>query len=366
MRTLVQLSLLSGVAAHGGLTFPPPRNNHNNIDPRNISHENGNYASCQGGPCSGDECLWFSEGCFIGCPSCSSVMPVAGNYFGAPNCSAPALIEPTLPDKFRTWNIENLSTHGDFTKYHPWRSPGRAPVSDSCGSAGAYFKETGGGGQTPIGSPQFFPGSKLPKLKNAEGADITTEWLSNSNVEVGWMVGANHGGGYLYSVCPAGSAINEDCFNAHVLPFVGGNTTIRYLDGRGDIIIPAMDVSEGTWPEGSSWRRNPIPACNCDGGDGCHAPGSSNAGGRASYVNGTNPIPTGFKCNFGTMFPVPFDYGYGQHVWNNKPDTPEALVWVMVDTVKAPTERGEYVLRWRWDVEQNPQVWTHCADITVV
>jgi hypothetical protein len=68
--------------------------------------------------------------------------------------------------------------------------------------------------------------------------------------------------------------------------------------------------------------------------------------------NGTNPIPTGFQCPFGTMFDVPFDYGYGQHVWNNPPDTPQALVWVMVDEVRAPAERGEYVLRWRWDVEQ--------------
>ena len=66
----------------------------------------------------------------------------------------------------------------------------------------------------------------------------------------------------------------------------------------------------------------------------------------------------------------------------------------MVDTVQAPALKGEYVLRWRWDVEQvsfqwknsdfllrnpdfllknvdflikqNPQVWTHCADVTVV
>ena len=91
LAALLLATTLASTAAHGGLTFPPPRNNHNNVDPRNISHANGNYRSCQGGPCSGDECLWFSEGCFIGCPSCSSVMPqVGGNYFGAPNCSAPA------------------------------------------------------------------------------------------------------------------------------------------------------------------------------------------------------------------------------------------------------------------------------------
>merc|ERR1711998_299969 len=26
--------------------------------------------------------------------------------------------------------------------------------------------------------------------------------------------------------------------------------------------IPAKRVSTGTWPEGSTWTRNPIPACN--------------------------------------------------------------------------------------------------------
>ena len=36
---------------------------------------------------------------------------------------------------------------------------------------------------------------------------------------------------YQYSVCPAGTAVTEACFNQHVLPFVGANTTIRYLDG---------------------------------------------------------------------------------------------------------------------------------------
>ena len=48
-----------------------------------------------------------------------------------------------------------------------------------------------------------------------------------------------------YSVCPAGSTLDEACFNAHVLPFIGRNTTIRYLDGHGHKIIPALDVDEG-------------------------------------------------------------------------------------------------------------------------
>jgi hypothetical protein len=114
-------------------------------------------------------------------------------------------------------------------------------------------------------------------------------------------------GGYIYSVCPAGSALTDACFSAHVLPFVGSTHVIRYLDGRPELEIPARDVNVrwtaspslgpslgrghtfahacaaesilpvdqvGTYPAGSSWRINPIPACNCDMGRGCHVQGA--------------------------------------------------------------------------------------------
>lgn len=77
----------------------------------------------------------------------------------------------------------------------------------------------------------------------------------------------------------------------------------------------------------------------------------------------------GFDCPTGTQFPVPFDYAYGQQVWNLKgPETSglAADTWQIVDNVRAPDIAGDYILRWRWDVEANPQIWTHCADISVV
>jgi len=40
--------------------------------------------------------------------------------------------------------------------------------------------------------------------------------------------------------------------------------------------------------------------------------------------------------------------------------------WHITDRVYAPTEPGGYVLQWRWDNEQTPQIWTTCADIEVV
>ena len=87
--------LATTVRGHGGLTSPPPRNNHGNIDPRNYTADGtaaGAYHS--GGACAGGTCLWFSEGCYHGCSNCSLEMPAAGNYYGSPNCDT--TLNPTL------------------------------------------------------------------------------------------------------------------------------------------------------------------------------------------------------------------------------------------------------------------------------
>jgi hypothetical protein len=93
-------------------------------------------------------------------------------------------LEPTLPESARTYNLENASANGDWTRYHPWRAPGRAPVSDPCGVAGAYTKAAGGGGETPPGAAQGDKGSELPEGEEPE------KWSANSTVEVGWMIDA--------------------------------------------------------------------------------------------------------------------------------------------------------------------------------
>ena len=103
--------------------------------------------------------------------------------------------------------------------------------------------------------------------------------------------------GYVYSVCPKQEPITEACMQANVLSFVGSNHTIRYLDGRAELSIPAMDVSKGTHPAGSTWRRNPVPACNCDRGFSCGGKDQSDL----PYFNGSQPVPKGFDCPTGTM-----------------------------------------------------------------
>lgn len=70
------------------------------------------------------------------------------------------------------------------SQYHPWRSPGRAPVSDPCGISGgdAHYNV-----QAAVGSKKGDKGSNLPPL------NITTTWFKGAVEEVGFMLGANHG-----------------------------------------------------------------------------------------------------------------------------------------------------------------------------
>jgi hypothetical protein len=315
MKVLATLSTLAAASAHGGLTFPPPRNNFGSQNPAVRTHAKTFHNN--GAFCTGDECLWFNEGCWIGCATnCSSKMPANNpkakgyeeapqftyNTYGEPNCEGWAPVEPTLPEQYRTWNIGNRSPMGDFTRYHPWRAPGHAPTSDPCGMGGAYTLQSEGG-VAPQGSKLFDRGSELPVQKERAA------WRAGEAVEVGWMVGSNHGGGYLYSLCPAGEPVTEQCFQKISLPFVGSTHTIRYLDNGTEFSIPARDVDVGTWPQGSAWRLNPIPACNCDQGDSCVARNGTDL--TQAYSDAGPPSPKGEAtkgndCQTGTQFPVPF------------------------------------------------------------
>merc|ERR1719183_3480994 len=40
--------------------------------------------------------------------------------------------------------------------------------------------------------------------------------------------------------------------------------------------------------------------------------------------------------------------------------------FTVADTVKVPEKEGRYVLSWRWDAEQTPQVWSNCALVDIV
>jgi hypothetical protein len=93
------LAAVTQLDAHGGLMIPPCRNNHKNTDLFNFTHPSGEKW-LTGGSCAGDMCLWFNDGCFIGCPNCTSIVAVVpggegvGDRVIKPPCEKPTLMEP--------------------------------------------------------------------------------------------------------------------------------------------------------------------------------------------------------------------------------------------------------------------------------
>lgn len=347
------------VQGHGSMNIPLPRNN-DGLQPIDTAP-----GASSGPSCLGDACGWFAAGCFVGCPVCSNASsgaevpsyPSMDPSTSGGNCEP---LTPTLPDKYRTYNAAGKSSNGDWTATHPWRAPGRAPMGDSCGNSGAYYVGPGVPGYEPL-----YPGSKIPRTSNnVEQID----WKRGEIVEAGWSLWSNHGGGYQYRLCPLEDdsfpEINEDCFTAHPVPFADKSTVIRSPYGKfDDFSIPAMDVTEGVYPEGAAWRMNPIPACNCDKGYNC-----TNTDDQTVYTAYEAGKGDGV-CEFGYQFEPSWPTGYGYwgslaH-WTKEEDS---LMWTMVDKLRIPKslKPGPYLMQWRWDAESSSQVWGNCADINIL
>merc|ERR1719463_44192 len=134
--------------------------------------------------CHGDACYWYQVGCMIGCPTCQADLDHKG-CGGELCCSVEdGLMEPTNNDpEFRTWDPHGQSRCGDFTKYNPWRAPGKSPINDPCGQASG-FADTTSGGEVPMGSSAGDFGSQvLP-------ATEPTYWKAGSTAQVGWALSA--------------------------------------------------------------------------------------------------------------------------------------------------------------------------------
>ena len=87
--------------------------------------------------------------------------------------------------------------------------------------------------------------------------------------------------------------------------------------------------------------------------------------------NKTNfkPGQTSQKCPTGFQFPSLVDEAVGAAPYMpGGKMTGSNFDYMMVDKLTVPKDLkpGEYILSWRWDCEETPQVWNSCADITVV
>ena len=158
---------------------------------------------------SGQPCLWWSQGCSIGCDYCITdprheanggkipTRPVTGGWphddkagFRTAYCDEPG--QSVLPKKFWTLNLQAVEgAVNDSYRYNPWRAPGSAPVVDPCGQAGGKYP------QTPMGGDSYFfttnmstmgdLGSKLPPT-----AGNLPQWVAGTDVQVAWGMRFNH------------------------------------------------------------------------------------------------------------------------------------------------------------------------------
>lgn len=272
--------------------------------------------------------------------------------------------EPTIPPKspLLTYQDACMSGHGtqvccssfcqdpakqaegqpcagcDWTRTHPWRAPGTAPVFSPCGFDGG----------NPEGCPVGNPGSEGcagggyghgPDGRSLPGNIEPAVWRSGGVAEVSWAIAANHGGGYQYRLCPRPANrmdLTEECFQQMPLRFVGKKQWLQKgRDAGTRKEIRALRIDTGTFPAGSQWTRNPIPAC-----------GTTSGGSRAKDCSG-----------LGTQFPPPVQDALGFH----------NLPWNIIDKVHVPNlPAGDYVIGFRYDCEQTTQVWQQCGDVRIV
>ena len=175
--------------------------------------------------------------------------------------------------------------------------------------------------------------------------------------------------------------MTEACFQDTPLDFVGDQTFIRYNDQSREFAIPATTTNVGTWPKGSMWRKNPVTFCNCDLGYMCEASEEKEekeemVGSNPDYktmfkaYNKTNfrPGQTSKICPTGVQFPMLWEEGCGGAPYMaNEQNWQVVFNFEMIDQVKIPANlpAGEYMMSWRWDCEETPQVWNSCSDITI-
>ena len=142
------------------------------------------------------------------------------------------------------------------------------------------------------------------------------------------------------------SGITEECFQKTPLKLFGDYQWIQFGKDGSRFMFEANRTTIGTYPKGSQWTKNPIPACKGPGG--------------GVYTNETT------KCEHGTQFPPPLPGIEGFGVDFQQVGKP--FPYSIVDQVQVPQNLipGDYVLSFRWDCEQTSQVWNTCANIRVV
>ena len=426
MRSTLLLSTLPAAAlAHGALYIPTPRNAGDGTLPafrggkgilEACTCNNGNaWPGQPAGPASGatlgcdlglrggkdgagdgQSCLWWSQGCSIGCDQCATetygMKPITGNPpqagkagFRKRYCNS--TFKATLPRKAWTLNIDAVEgSEEDSYRFNPWRAPGYAPIVDPCGVAGGEHAWQKMGGESVFANTSFaskgMHGSQHLRPTPREDRPI---WKAGSSAEVAWGVRYNHGGGYAYRLCPAGEPITEACFQAHHLEFDRTKQALKWNDGKttypmGD---KAVFVDGDVTSNGGTWARNPVPRiwdskAGLHNPEACPGPDTRSQNSPPGCLAFPAPCPWD-KYETEGLLPCNASSEESEHVGSKgrrlrcdgdgmTACASDWVVGVISDHVIVPKDlpAGDYVLGWRWDAEETAQVWQNCADVTIV
>eukprot|EP00747_Dinoflagellata_sp_TGD_P088577 gnl/TRDRNA2_/TRDRNA2_164055_c0_seq1.p1 gnl/TRDRNA2_/TRDRNA2_164055_c0~~gnl/TRDRNA2_/TRDRNA2_164055_c0_seq1.p1 ORF type:complete len:489 (-),score=62.81 gnl/TRDRNA2_/TRDRNA2_164055_c0_seq1:49-1449(-) len=324
LAALVVLSLLSNTKAHASLKWPPSW-----YDPKGAIGLRTGFKNdaCSAG-CGKEEhffesnfnvlcsCMWYEQ---------ESLVP-AGTVDILPGYMS------TIPETYK--EIEGMA---------PARAPGRGAISSPCGLMGGLLQSDVLKEVESEGYDEHLPTDEIKS--QAYGRDarahafqdvVTTEWAAGSVVEVGFGMNAQHGGVYSYRLCKHPTSrlnLTEDCFQQGALAFHGTEQWFQF--GAEKARRRNLTASRWVDPETNiEWSRLPIPSCSN------HA---------------------GYVCD-GPLFDPPYGiYGYGG-------ENMDGFQLNVMDALKLPADLdvGEYVLSFRWDVEDGGQVWLQCANVRIV
>ena len=186
--TLLLQCLPQPASAHGNMVYPPPWQDSGGLFGRFVVNPSligageqcspgctGQAPGAPGAP--GDKAPGDSVGCLCEWYSNYTVLPDG--------------VAPSIPNDSPLRTFQDIFG-GDWTKTHPWRAPGQAPVFSPCGIDGGNPKGCPVGGNGACAGGGY--GHGIDALHVDWGPDIvTTEWRAGSVQTAGWAITANHG-----------------------------------------------------------------------------------------------------------------------------------------------------------------------------
>ena len=82
-----------------------------------------------------------------------------------------------------------------------------------------------------------------------------TVWRRGGTATTRWQMTAQHGGGYIFRLCPKDQPLTEACFQQHPLEFAKTDTHALVFKDH-SLEIPATPVTDGP---AKGWMRMPVP-----------------------------------------------------------------------------------------------------------